>query len=450
MRDGSTHDHAGSDRRPSTPFAHCRSRPYWLDHVPTVEFESLPLATEADVVVIGAGLTGLSAARSAARRGASVTVLEAGAVAGGASSRNAGMCHPGYSVGPARLVARYGKTLGEAIYRDSEDAYDLVRSILVEEAIDADVVETGQLGLAFAPKHVPDFRDEQRDLAAVGVETRFLERTELRGELASDRYYAGLLAPRCMGVNPARLALGLAIAAQRYGATVHERTPARSLERTADGRVSVRTPRGAILTREVIVATSGHTGGLVPWLRRRIVPVSSYVIVTEPLDAALARAIAPHDRMYYDSKNFLYYWRLTPDRRLLFGGRASFMPTSIARTRSILYRGMTSVFPSLDGISLDYAWSGRVDLTYDRMPHVGRHGGTAYVVGFNGSGVALTVFLGTRTGEWLTGGPAPNLTQIAFPLIPAPFEGRPWFMPIVGEWYRMQDRLAARSIPRDS
>lgn len=407
-----------------------------------------PLPPATDVVVVGAGLTGLAAARAAARSGASVVVLEAATVGHGASSRNAGMCHPGYSVGPATLMARYGRRLGGEIYQDSEDAYDLVRALLAEESIDAEVTESGQLGLAFAPAHVPAMRSEQAELAAVGAPARALDRLELRDELASDRYFGGLLVERCLGLNPARLTSGLAAAAIRDGAVIHEHTPAASIRRGADGRFEVATHAGRLEARDVVVATSGHTGSLVPWLRRRVVPVSSFVIVTEPLDDGTAQAVAPRRRMYYDSRNFLNYWRLTPDQRLLFGGRASFMPTSIERARSILYREMTSIFPALRGSKVAYAWSGRVDLTLDRMPHVGRHRGVAYALGLNGSGVALSVFLGARTGEWVTGGRAPNLTRIAFRPIPAPYEGRPWFMPIVGEWYRLKDRLAARSIPR--
>lgn len=407
---------------------------------------SSDLADEVDIAIVGAGITGLAAAREAARAGASVAVFERGRLGDGASSRNAGMCHPGFSVGPHRLLQRYGETLGRVIYQDSEDAYDLVRSIIADEEIDAEAVESGQLGLAFAPAHVAGLAAGRDELADMGVASRVIARSELRGELDSDRYFGGLLVDRCLGLNPAGLVNGLAGAALRYGAAIHEQTPVVSLARAADGRVVVTTPKGSVSAAEVIVATSGHTDGLVRWLRRRVVSLASYVIVTDPLDEDLARRLAPNGRMFYDTKNFLYYWRLTPDRRLLFGGRASFLPTSLRRTAEILYRGMTEVYPSLAGVRVAYAWSGRVDFTYDRMPHVGKHDGITYALGYCGSGVALSVFLGTKVGGWLCGQQAPNLAQIGFPVVPAPYEGRAWFLPLVGEWYRLKDRLAARSI----
>lgn len=418
---------------------------YWRARTPALPVPACDLPDEVDIAIVGAGLTGLAAAREAARAGASVAVFERGRLGEGASSRNAGMCHPGYSVGPSRLMQRYGEARGRAIYQDSEDAYDLVRSIVADEDIDAEVVEAGQLGLAFAPAHVAGLAAEHDELADMGVASRVIARSDLPGELDSDRYFGGLLVDRCLGLNPAGLVNGLAGATLRSGAVIHEETPVVSLAHAADGRIVVTTPRGPVAAAEVIVATSGHTDGLVRWLRRRVVSLASYVIVTDPLDENLALRLAPNGRMFYDTKNFLYYWRLTPDRRLLFGGRASFLPTSLRRTAEILYRGMTEVYPSVAGVRVAYAWSGRVDFTYDRMPHVGRHDGITYALGYCGSGVALSVFLGTKVGGWLCGEPAPNLAQIGFPVVPAPYEGRAWFLPLVGEWYRLKDRLAARS-----
>jgi glycine/D-amino acid oxidase-like deaminating enzyme len=129
---------------------------------------------------------------------------------------------------------------------------------------------------------------------------------------------------------------------------------------------------------------------------------------------------------------------------MIFGGRASFLPTSVDHTAGILHRGMLEVHPQLAGYRVDYAWGGNVGFTFDRMPHVGRKDGITYAVGCCGSGVALMTGLGTAVGEWLGGGPAPTLAQLRFPLVPAPYEGRPWFLPFAGEWFRLQDRLARR------
>jgi glycine/D-amino acid oxidase-like deaminating enzyme len=162
----------------------------------------------------------------------------------------------------------------------------------------------------------------------------------------------------------------------------------------------------------------------------------------------LALEISPKGRAFFDTKNFLYYWHISTDRRMVFGGRASMMPTSIANTAAILYRGLVEVHPQLAGRRIDYAWGGNVGFTFDRMPHVGRtKDGVTYALGCCGTGVALMTHLGTAVGAWLAGGEAPALTKIPFPLVPAPYEGRPWFLPVAGEWFRLQDRLAARSRP---
>jgi glycine/D-amino acid oxidase-like deaminating enzyme len=187
---------------------------------------------------------------------------------------------------------------------------------------------------------------------------------------------------------------------------------------------------------------------VVPSLRRRIIPIGSYIIASEPLPEELARELSPKGRSFFDTKNFLYYWHVSADRRMVFGGRASFMPTSIDQTAAILHKGLLEVHPQLAGYRIDYAWGGNVGFTFDRMPHVGRTSqGVAYAMGCCGTGVALMTHLGTKVGEWLAGGEAPALARLRFPLVPAPYEGRPWFLPFAGEWFRLQDRLAARSRP---
>jgi glycine/D-amino acid oxidase-like deaminating enzyme len=211
------------------------------------------------------------------------------------------------------------------------------------------------------------------------------------------------------------------------------------------GRWLVHTSRGTIAADEVAVATNGYTDGVVPALRRRIIPIGSYIIATEPLSEDLVAELSPHGRPFFDSWNFLHYWQLR-DRRMIFGGRASFRPTSFARAARILHRGLLEVHPQLAAYRIEYAWGGKVGFTWDRMPHVGRlPSGVAYAMGYSGTGVVMAPYLGHRLGHWLAGGSAPALSRLPFPLVPVPYEGRPWFLPFGGEWYRLKDRLAARS-----
>jgi glycine/D-amino acid oxidase-like deaminating enzyme len=282
----------------------------------------------------------------------------------------------------------------------------------------------------------------------MGVDASIAPQERIREEIGSNAYYGALVVPNSALLHPGRYFAGLVAAAERAGASLHEEARARSIRRQADGRFAVETERGTIIARDVFVGTNGYTDGVVPSLRRRIIPIGSYIIASEPLPEDLARELSPKGRSFFDTKNFLYYWHMSADRRMVFGGRASFMPTSIDRTAAILHKGLLEVHPQMAGHRIDYAWGGNVGFTFDRMPHVGRtRDGVAYAMGCCGTGVALMTQLGTQVGAWLAGGEAPVLARLKFPLVPAPYEGRPWFLPFAGEWFRLQDRMAARSRP---
>ncbi|MGH2474714.1 MAG: NAD(P)/FAD-dependent oxidoreductase [Candidatus Limnocylindrales bacterium] len=404
------------------------------------------LPDSTDVVVIGGGYTGINAARELARRGVAVTLLEAEALGWGASTRNGGIVHAGYKWSAGELVKRYGDETGRALYRETLDSYDLVKRLIADEAIDCDFREVGHLELAYAPAHVPELEHARAGLAAVGVDSTVVSRERIHEEIGTDAYYGALVVEGSALLHPGRFFAGLAAAAARAGADLHEGVRARSIRRGADGRFVVETSRGAILARDVFVGTNGYTDGVVPSLRRRIIPIGSYIIASEPLPEDLVGVLSPKGRAFFDTKNFLYYWHISADRRMVFGGRASFMPTSIDHTAAILWRGLLEVHPQLADYRIEYAWGGNVGFTFDRMPHVGRtRDGIAYAMGCCGTGVAMMTNLGTKAGAWLAGGEAPELARLAFPLVPAPYEGRPWFMPFAGEWYRLQDWLAARS-----
>src|SRR6478735_11489681 len=405
-----------------------------------------PLPDTADVVVIGGGYTGINAARELARRGLAVTLLESRTLGWGASTRNGGIVHAGYKWGPTELVERYGEETGHALYRETLAGYETVKRLIAEESIDCDFRERGHLELAYAPSHVPGLEHERESLASMGVDSSVIPRERLREEIGTDAYYGALAVPGSGLVHPGRYFAGLAAAADRAGADLHEGVRAQTIRRQADGRFVVETERGAILARDVFVGTNAYTDGVVPSLRRRIIPFSSYIIATEPLPEDLANEISPKGRSFFDTKNYLYYWHISADRRMVFGGRASMLPTSIENTAEILYRGLLEVHPQLAGRRVDYAWGGSVGFTFDRMPHAGRtKEGIAYAMGCCGTGVALMTQLGTQAGAWLAGGEAPVLAKLKFPLVPAPYEGRAWFLPFAGEWYRLKDRLAARS-----
>ncbi len=435
----------------STLNADYERRAYWHATMPPLaDRANRPLPDAADVVVVGGGYTGINAARELARQGASVTVLEAETLGFGASTRNGGIVHPGYKWGPKALIRRYGEETGRELYRETVAAYELVKQLIADEAMDCEFRETGFLELAYGPSHVADLHEAIESLAIVGVEASYVPRERLREEIGSDAYFGGLVYPGSGLLHPGKYFAGLVAAAERAGADLHERIRATSIRRQADGRLVVETTRGAIIARDVVVGTNGYTDGVVPSLRRRIIPIGSYIIATEPLPEELARDLSPKGRAFFDTKNFLYYWHVSQDRRMIFGGRASFLPTNVDRTAAILHKGLLEVHPQLAGYRIEYAWGGKVGFTFDRMPHVGRRDGVTYAMGCCGTGVAMMTSLGTSVARWICGGEPPALARLGFPLVPAPYEGRPWFLPFAGEVLRLQDRLAARSRTKES
>jgi glycine/D-amino acid oxidase-like deaminating enzyme len=235
----------------------------------------------------------------------------------------------------------------------------------------------------------------------------------------------------------------MASVAARAGAGLHEAAKVTSLRRV-DGGHEVRTVRGSLIARQVLVATNGYTGGATPFYQRRIVPVGSFIIATEPLPQALVDELMPTRRMASDSKNMLFYFRITPDNRMLFGGRAQFAGSSPAadlKSARILQKGMRQVFPQLVDAKIDYAWGGQVGITLDRMPHAGERDGVFYSIGYNGHGVQMATQMGMVMAEVMDGHPETNpWNGLRFRAVPGHF-GPPWFLPFADAYYKFRDAI---------
>jgi glycine/D-amino acid oxidase-like deaminating enzyme len=418
-----------------------QERCLWTETSPRPSLPASPLPASTEVAIIGGGYTGLSAARSLARRGVDVTVLEQHTMGWGASSRNGGFVLPGYKPEMAELYHQVGEERAARMFQLTLDAIAFLERLIAEEAIACDLVQCGAVTLAAKPGHLRALEESGRFLQErLGYSTELLGPGEIGREIGSARYHGGLVDPGARSLQPAKYAAGLTAAAQRAGARLVENTRVTSVRRGSQG-FELTTSGGVLRSREVFAATDGYTPPALSALRRRVIPIGSYQIATSRLDPDLARRLIPRGRVFSDTKNLLYYFRLSPDGRMVFGGRASFTPAGIRHSAGILEAAMREVFPELSATPIEFAWSGKVGYPMDHLPHAGRLDGVHYALGYCGHGVALSSYLGSRMGEVIAGdGEIPDLGTSTFRAIPF-FNGVPWFLPLVGGYYRTRDWL---------
>jgi glycine/D-amino acid oxidase-like deaminating enzyme len=421
---------------------------YWLETVTIPVGEARPLPENVDVAVVGSGVTGLSAARVLAKRGLSVAVLEAETFGWGASSRNGGMVLTGLKLPVSQLMARYGREPVQRMYEASLASIDCVEQVVREEQIDCYFSRCGHLEVACKPAHFDGYAESAALIAReFHHNLHVVAKSELRAEIGSDIYHGGLVDEMSAGLNPARYVAGLATAAKRAGARMfdHARVERVACEDHNGGpKFRVRTAKGSLWTREVLLASGAYTSNATPGLRRKIIPIGSYIIATEVLGQQLARQLSPKNRMIYDSKHFLYYYRLTPDNRMLFGGRAAFFPeteSTVRQSAEILRRGMIRVYPQLRDSKVEFVWGGTLDFAFDVMPHTGRIDGMYYAVGYAGHGVAMGTYLGGKIAGVILGEPnAIPFDRIPFPSPPIGLRsGHTWALPLAGAYYKFLD-----------
>jgi len=428
-----------------------REYPYWLDTVPalrdSVRSAQSPIPnpeSRYDVVIVGGGYTGLAAARHLARVGATVLILERESIGWGASSRNGGQLLTGLKLDAAALVRRCGERMARRLFDAAGDANARLEALIAEDSIDCEFERVGHVQAAAKPSHFDDFRRDQALLARVFEHrVELVSRADQRSEIGSGAYHGLLVDERSAALNPAKYVHGLAAAARRAGACIAAGVAAVRVDRAPDGW-TIATGTGTIAARDVLFATNGYVDGASPALRRRFVPIGSFIIATAPLTERQAASVLPRRRVAFDSKHFLHYFRLSDDRRLLFGGRAQFSTPDAETTRQaggILRRDLAGVFPELEGIAIDYAWGGNVAFTRDQLPHAGRLDGAYYAGGYCGHGIAMATCLGELIARRIAGEPIDHvLFDDRFPPIPL-YSGRPWFLPMVGMWYRFLDAI---------
>lgn len=423
------------------------TEPYWWTAAAPTTAGSDDVPGRTDVAVVGSGYAGLSAALELARGGVDVTVLEREAFGAGASTRNGGAVSGGHNLGRSLAGdAEAGATAARHQVRLTEaaEALTLLESIIEREEIDCCYTRSGRFVGAYAPSHYSGLESKLADInSAVQAEAYLLPRERQHEEIASDFYHGGMVVKRSGQLHPALYHRGLLTAAQRAGGRLCAQAGVERISREGTG-FCLLTARGEIRADHVVVATNGYTGAVTPNLRRRIVPVASHIIATEPLPSDLAASLIPRGRTINDTPRVLCYYRMSPDgQRMVFGGRARFTQVGPRVAAPALYRFMTERFPQLAGFRVTHAWTGNVAFAFDHLPHMGELDGLHYCLACNGSGVAMMTYLGHRTARKILGtGDAPPSAFEGPPFPTKPFyHGRPWFLPAVGSYYRFRDRV---------
>ena len=434
-----------------------KPEPYWWEAARPGTTHSTDLPEETEIFIVGSGYSGLSAALELARAGRAVTVVDALAFGEGASSRNGGGVSAGINLGkgisgtPGQANrADDHKKLVERLLGESLAAYEFVKTLVDRENIDCHLERRGRFVGAYTKAHIPELKQKAEFLnRTLQLDASFIPAEEQRSEIGSDFYCGGLVINRAGKLHPSLFHKGLLDACHSAGVTLCAHTHVKSVSGSF-GKFTADTSKGTCSAEQVIIATNGYTGQLTPNLRKKIVPISSQIIVTEELPEDLARELIPNGRTISESPRVTSYYRLLPgDRRVMYGGRARFQTVPPDVSAMLLHRMMTDRWPQLKDARITHSWSGLVAMTTDAIPHMGMDNGLHYCMGCNGSGVAMLTYLGNQVAKRiLQDGKSDSVfSDIDFPAVPVPFyQGKPWFLPIVGEYYRYLDRRDRKNV----
>ncbi len=420
-----------------------KNESYWWETAPRPERRASSLPRKVDVLVIGSGYTGLMAARETARAGRSTLVLDAQAAGFGCSSRNGGQVSTSIKPSFGELSGKHNEQIAHGVRREGISALDYIGHLIGSEKLDCDWEVSGRFHAAHNPKQYDalarDLAAQPKDLASHYF---MVPKAEQAKEIDSPFYHGGAVYPAHAALHPGKYHLELLRIAEKAGAQVVAYCPVTGLEKDSNG-ITATTVLGRVSARDVIVATNGYTGPLTPWHRRRIIPIGSYIIATEELPRAVTNRLLPNSRMVSDTRKLVFYYRLSPDRRrILFGGRVAYRENDPKVSAPRLHYWMSLIFPETKIMKVTHSWMGYVAYTFDTLPHIGRHDGLWYAMGYCGSGVSLATYFGMKIGQQVLGkaeGKSP-LDNAPFQTRPL-YDGNPWFLAPSILYYRIKDSL---------
>lgn len=402
------------------------------------------MPAKTDVLVIGSGYTGLHCALQTARAGRQTIVIDAEAAGWGCSSRNGGQISGEIKPAYDELSRKYGNAGAYALIKEARNGLDWLGEFIAEQNVDCEYRQCGRFVAAHSP------RQFRKLVASAGQQPpgleqdlRIVEASDQASEIDSEYYHGGLVIDHHCSLDPAKYHAGLLHLVKQNDAQVITNCQAEGIERTRNG-FKVSTSRGTIQTRELVVATNGYTGTVTPWQRRRIIPIGSYMLATEPMDMARANQLMPEQRVFSDTRKIVVYFRRSPDgRRLLFGGRVSVFESDPVKSLPALRQEMLHIFPQLEDIRISHTWMGFVGYTFDYLPHLGVTDGVHYAMGYCGSGICLASYLGNRLGLQLLGDAEGHcaFSDPGFQTRPL-YSGKPWFLGASVRYYQMLDQLS--------
>jgi len=375
----------------------------------TPDCPPLQTAVKADVCVIGAGFTGLSAALHLAKAGHSVVVLEAETPGWGASGRNGGQVNPGLHEDPDQIEKTFGSEVGARVVKMSGDAGQLVFDLIAQHNIQCDAKQVGWLRAAHSDKALKTLHGRADQWRKRGADFKTYDAAETAELIGTRQYKGSILDTRGGNLHPLNYALGLADAALAAGAQIHGHSRALSLT-TQNGLHLIATQHGQVMAPRLLLCTNGYTDGLRPPLAQTVVPVRSVQVATAPLSDNLQKTILPQGQAPSDTQRLLLYFRKDAAGRLIMGGRGDYSPRGTQAAQEDLRQTTLKMFPQLGDVTWSYAWGGYIAMTADHVPHLNRIGdGIMAGLGYNGRGVAMATAMGRVLADWARGVPEADL-----------------------------------------
>ncbi|MDG1438053.1 MAG: FAD-binding oxidoreductase [Emcibacteraceae bacterium] len=423
-------------------------KPFWHSNVDMPSFSLPSVAKSVDVIIIGAGFTGLATALHLLRGGKSVALFDAMKIGHGASGKNGGMVGPSlHKLGLSGLTSQYGKEKALKILQEGMTAISYFQEFIKQEQIDCDLKMTGRFRGVTNKKALEGvIRDSENLRALKGFDFDVVKKDKIHNEIGSNLYQGGVVYHQDGGLHPFKLQLSLAHKVMELGGLIYEDTRAGDIKKSPTG-FHVQTDKGLISCDNVVIASNAYTkrfgGNRAPWYYKRLLPITSAMIATEELPKDTIDRMFPKKRMHGGNHRLVQYYRASPDhKRVLFGARGPDPFDRALKNGPQLKKHLCKIFPELDDVKIDYSWSGKVAYTFDHTPHLGKQDGIYYAIGYCGSGVTRSIYLARQLSRRILGQSDYQTEFDTLEFNSKPFyTGTPWFMPVVLNWHSFLDRI---------